>query len=83
LLNGVTPVAVHSFTRPNDSLQFVGLWTSDPFDRIEIRDTTGTIDNEFFGNFTTGTTPAPEPASLALLGAGVAVLIGGRRRRRA
>lgn len=80
LLDGMTPVAVQSFTRPNDSLQFVGIWTSDPFDRIEIRDTTDTIDNEFFGNFTTGTTPAPEPASLALFGAGLVVLIGARRR---
>lgn len=56
LLNGSTIVTVHDFMGPQDSLGFVGIWTRDPFNRVEIRETTGTGDNEFFGNFTTGTT---------------------------
>lgn len=80
LLDGAMTVAVHEFTRPKDSLEFVGIWTSNPFNRIEIRETTGTADNEFFGNFTTGTTPAPEPASLALLGAGLVAMAASRRK---
>jgi len=54
LLNGSTIVAVHDFSPPNDTLAFIGIWTRDPFNRIEVRETTGTGDNEFFGNFTTG-----------------------------
>ena len=80
LLHGGSTVAVHSFTRPKDSLEFVGIWTSNPFDRIEIRETTGTLDNEFFGNFTTGTTP--EPTSLALLGLALGAALATVRRRR-
>jgi len=82
LLSGMTTVALYEFTRPKDSLEFVGIWTSDPFDRIEIRETVGTADNEFFGNFTIGTTPAPEPVSLALFGIGLTGLALARRKRR-
>jgi hypothetical protein len=82
LLNGVTPVGSHTFNMPNDQLTFVGVWSSDPFDRIEIRDTTGTIDNEFFGNFLTGNRALPEPTTVALLGVGLVALALRRRRAR-
>jgi hypothetical protein len=81
LFDGLSPVAVYEFTRAKDSLEFVGIWTSDPFDRIEVHETIGTADNEFFGNFTTGTTPAPAPASVALLGLGLTLLASRPKRR--
>lgn len=76
-------MAFHEFTRRENSLEFVGMCTSAPFNRVEIREIIGTADNEFFGNFTTGTTPAPAPASLALLGAGLIAMVAARRKYRA
>jgi hypothetical protein len=66
---------------PDDALTFVGVWSTDAFDRIEIRETTGTLDNEFFGNFVTGDTAlVPEPGTLLLVGIGLASLAVRRRR---
>ena len=43
---------------------FVGVWSDQPFDRIAIRETFGTDDNEFYGEFFTGATaPVPEPGA--------------------
>jgi len=79
LLDGLIPVGFEEFSKPNDALTFVGVWSSDPFDRIEIRETTGNIDNEFFGNFLTGNRPLPEPTTLTLLGVGLVGLVLRRR----
>lgn len=84
LLNGAVAVGDFQFMRPNASLEFVGVWSTEAFDRIEIREIVGGIDNEFFGNFSTGTraAPIPEPSIVALFAAGLLGSGFARRRMR-
>lgn len=90
LKNGSSTVHSFTFSRPNDSAQFVGIWTDHSFDRIEIRETTGNAENEFFGQFYTGANfhshPVPLPAAalmaLPLFG-GIGIVQFIRRRRSA
>src|SRR5262245_27876745 len=42
---------------PNDVQTFIGLWSDKPFDRIVINDISGSDDDEFLGEFYTGTVP--------------------------
>lgn len=79
LKDGATLVTSFSFGTPSalwpgDAATFVGFWGGALFDRMEIRETVGTHDNEFFGQFYTGTTPIPEPGTVLLLGSGLAGL---------
>ncbi len=61
-----------TFNAPNDTAAFFGIWSDQAFDRVEIREIYGGIDNEFFGQFYTGTAPlamvVPAPSPLWLLG---------------
>lgn len=79
LFNGLVQVGTDSVNIADDTLVFYGIQSSLPFDRVEIRETSGGIDNEFFGDFYTA--PVPEPGTWTLLALGVGVLLSRRRRR--
>jgi hypothetical protein len=51
LYSGAVMVDSFSFNAPNDAAAFVGYWADSAFDRIEIRETTGATENEFYGQF--------------------------------
>jgi hypothetical protein len=76
LLSGATNVDSFMFNVPNDQVAFVGVWSypDQGFDKVQIRETTGGIENEFFGEFYVGTQPVPVPAAvlLGMLGLSVA-----------
>jgi len=57
LKNGAATVATFSFNAPDDVFAFVGVHSDMAFDKVEIRETIGGIDDENFGEFFTGTTP--------------------------
>jgi len=83
LRNGTTLVDSFTFNAPNDTISFVGAWSDTGFNRVEIRENADNIDDEYFGEFFTGTTPVPVPAAAWLLGSALLGLVGISRRRRA
>jgi hypothetical protein len=64
LLDGATSVGSFTFNAPDNQAAFVGVWTDTLFNKVQIRETTGGIDNEFFGEFYKGVTPVPEPGTI-------------------
>ncbi len=56
LKSGGAIVGSFFFNAPNDTAAFVGVWSALSFDRVEIREVVGDIENEFWGQFYT--TPA-------------------------
>jgi hypothetical protein len=57
LKDGGITIAQFTFNATDDQAAFVGVWSNDPFDSVEIRETTGGNDNEYYGEFFTGDTP--------------------------
>jgi len=75
LLSGATNVNSFTFNAPDDVAAFVGVWSSvdQGFDSVQIRETIGSNDNEFFGEFYLGAEPVPVPGAvlLGMLGLGI------------
>lgn len=79
---GGTSVGVFAWTPSKDQVDFWGVASAQAFDRMEIRETVGTDDNEFYGQiYTSNLAPVPEPASSALMLLGAAGLAGAQRLR--
>jgi len=81
LKNNGTFVSAFTFNAPDEVASFVGVWSDAAFNRMEIRETTGGIEDEYFGQFYTGNValvPEPEAWAMLLIGLG---LVGLKLRR--
>jgi hypothetical protein len=61
---------------PKDVVAFIGVWSDTAFDRVEIVDVTTSPfvdDDEYFGQFYTGTVPAPPTTVTTVASTGAAV----------
>lgn len=83
---GGNAVGSYSFSPPNDTASFFGVWVDTPFDTVTITETAGGVENEFFGQMYASTSPnvpaVPEPENLALLGIGLLGLLARVSRHR-
>lgn len=69
-----------SFSPADDQLLFMGIVLDEAFDTVSFTETTGGIDNEFFGEMFIA--KVPEPSTFALLFIGIAGLLLARRKQR-
>ena len=83
LLSGGGTVGGFTFTAANDTAAFVGVSSTISFDRVEIRETVGGLENEYYGEFVAAAAAAqvPEPGMIAIFGLGLAGLGFARRRK--
>ncbi|WP_405237776.1 PEP-CTERM sorting domain-containing protein [Lentisalinibacter orientalis] len=70
-----------TFNGANDDWRFYGITPGYIFDEIRFAETTGSADNEFFGEMYVA--KVPEPGTLALLGIGLVGAGFARRRKKA
>jgi hypothetical protein len=85
LKSGASVVGAFTFNAPDETASFVGVWSDTAFNRMEIRETTGDIEDEYFGQFYSGAVamPVPEPEAYALMLAGLGMVgFAARRGRR-
>lgn len=77
LFQGATLVGEFVFSNlPKDVVAFIGVWSDTAFDRVEIVDVTASPfvdDDEYFGQFYTGTRPAPPTTVAAVANTGTPV----------
>lgn len=79
---GSTVVGSFNFNAPDETASFVGVWSDTAFNRMEIRETSGAIEDEYFGEFYSGTVaaPVPEPETYALMLVGLGLVTLNLRR---
>ena len=77
LFHGPTAVGEFLFNAPDDVVAFVGVHSSQTFDRVVIFDTTGNPDDEYFGQFYTGNVAAAIRTFRAVARSGGAIPGGG------
>lgn len=86
LFNGTTSVGSFVFDPPDGLAAFVGVWATEPFNRLELRETTAINQDEYLGHFYSGTVPqaVPEPSSVfsAITGFGAMIYWALLKRRR-
>lgn len=74
-------IGAFQFNVADDTTGFVGVWSDAAFNSAEIRETTGGIDDEFYGQvYTSATAPVPVPAAVWLFGSAFGGLAFMRRR---
>lgn len=64
LFAGPTQVGEFDFNAPDDEVGFAGVWSDIAFDRVQIIDSSGNHDDEYFGEFYTAALPPSSPPSV-------------------
>lgn len=80
VIRGNSVVLSQVFSPVDDVLNFIGFTSTSSFDAIRVTDTTGNVDNEYFGNFLVSVTPVPTPAGLPLFLTFASLLYAMRRK---
>jgi hypothetical protein len=70
LIAGTSLVAQLSFDIPDDVGAFYGVWSDTLFDRVEFRDTSDNVDDEYWGRCFIGATGLPSVAQALCFGDG-------------